>query len=180
MQVFGGFEVLDDQGAPLQPMQRDLVGGIYFNQPIRIHDLCERLFGIPERPASFHVAMSKMRRRGLNPVHIDGFYTIDIASDWRKFADLTGSDPASADTPALAAAAAMIRGPLFGSTPPQWAAPLLEQMRSSVTAVCRELAVRHSDQPAVALGYARQGLSVDTDNPALMEIIDTLTGQLGD
>jgi hypothetical protein len=179
MHIFGVFEVLDDAGAPLQPMQRDLVGGIYFNQPIGIYDLCERLFGTSERPASFHVAMSKMRRRGLHPVHIDGFYTIDIASDWRKFTDLTGSDPAAANTPSLAAAAAMINGPLFGATPPQWATPLLAPMRTTVSAVCRELATRHADQPAVALGYARQGLAVDPDNPELSAIIDTLAGQSG-
>ena len=180
IQVLGTFEVVDDQGAPLPPMQQDLAAGIYFNQPIRIGDLCERLYGTAERPSSFHVAMSKMRRRGLSPAHIEGYYTIDIACDWRNFADLVGADPSAADTTALAAAAAMITGPIFGPTPPHWAAPLLEPMRTAASAVCRELAARHSDQPAAALGYARQGLAVDADNTALLEMVETLAGQLGD
>ena len=53
-------------------------------------------------------------------------------------------------------------------------------MRAYAAAVCRELAARHVDQPAAALGYARQGLTVDVGNKELVEIIDTLTGQLSE
>ena len=180
IRVFGAFEVLDENGVLLQPMQRDLIGGIFFHQPISTHDLCELLFGSVERPASFHVAMSKMRKRGLNPVLIDGGYRIDIPCDWTTFTNLAGTDPAAADTDALASAAAMISGPLFGANPPTWAAELAPSMRTYAAAVCRELAARHVDQPAAALGYARQGLTVDAGNTELVEIIDTLTGQLSE
>ena len=128
--MFGAFEVFDDHGVLLQPMQRDLIGGIFFHQPISTHDLCQLLFGSGERPASFHVAMSKMRKRGLNPMLIAGGYSIDIAADWKSFTDTAGPDPASADTDALAAAAAMISGPLFGAHPPAWTAELLPTMRA--------------------------------------------------
>ena len=180
IRVFGAFEVLDENGVLLQPMQRDLIGGIFFHQPITTHDLCELLFGSVARPASFHVAMSKMRKRGLNPVLIDGGYRIDIPCDWTAFTNLAGTDPAVADTDALASAAAMISGPLFGANPPSWAAELAPSMRTYAAAVCRELAARHVDQPAAALGYARQGLTVDAGNTELVEIIDTLTGQLSE
>lgn len=178
VRVFGAFEVFDDQGVPLQPMQRDIVGGIFFHQPISTHKLCELLFGSVARPASFHVALSKMRKRGLNPVLGDVGYSIEIPCDWKTFTDVVGPDPACADTAALAAAAAMISGPLFGITPPAWTAGALAAMRSYAAAVCRELAARHVGQPAAALGYARQGLTVDPDNAEIAEIIDTLTGQL--
>ncbi len=180
IRVFSAFEVLDENGVLLQPMQRDLIGGIFFHQPITTHDLCELLFGSVSRPASFHVAMSKMRKRGLNPVLIDGGYRIDIPCDWTTFTNLAGTDPAVADTDALASAAAMISGPLFGANPPAWAAELAPSMRTYAAAVCRELAARHVDQPAAALGYARQGLTVDVGNKELVEIIDTLTGQLSE
>lgn len=179
MRVFGRFEVLDDQGAVLQPMQQDLVGGIYFHQPVNTPELCGLLFGTARRPGSFHVALSKMRKRGLNPVLVDGGYRIDIACDWKTFTDRVGPDVAAADTAALAAAAAMITGPLFGEYPPAWAAALVVSMRRHAAAVCRELAARHVDQPAAAAGYARQGLAVDTDNPELLEIIDILTANPG-
>jgi len=179
MRVFGRFEVLDDQGAALQPMQQDMVGGIYFHQPVSTHDLCGLLFGTARRPGSFHVALSKMRKRGLNPVLVDGGYRINIACDWQTFTDLVGPDPAAADTAALASAAAMITGPLFGEHPPAWATPLVASMRRHAAGVRRELAARHVDQPAAAVGYARQGLAVDTDNPELLEIIDTLTANPG-
>ena len=179
MRVFGTFEVADDQGILLQPMQQDLAGGIYFHQPVSTHELCGLLFGSAQRPASFHVALSKMRKRGLNPVLVDGGYHIDIPCDWQVFTDQVGPDLSAADTAALAAAAAMITGPLFGGHPPRWAAPLVESMRRRAAAVCGELATRHRDQPAAAVGYARQGLTVDADNAELIEIIDTLTGNGG-
>ncbi len=180
IRVFGAFEVFDGQEVLLQPMQRDMIGSIYFHQPITTHEVCELLFGSTDRPASFHVAMSKMRKRGLNPLLVDGGYNIDIPCEWRDFTDLAGPDPAAADTAALTAAAAMITGPLFGPTPPAWTAAIVPGMRTYAAAVCRELAARHVDQPAAALGYARQGLTVDADNTELAEIIDTLTGQLSE
>lgn len=178
IRVFGAFEVFDDEGVLLQPMQRDLIGGIFFHQPISTHELCELLFGSVDRPASFHVAMSKMRKRGLNPALVGGGYRIDIPCDWAEFTDLVGPDPVAADTTALAMAAAMISAPLFGATPPAWTAGPLPAMRTYAAGVCRELAARHVDQPAAALGYARQGLTVDPDNAELADIIDTLSGQL--
>lgn len=178
MQVFGGFAVLDGDGLPLQPMQQDLVGAIAFNAPVSTQDLCALLFGTTQRPASFHVALSKMRRRGVNPVLTDGRYRIDIDSDWGRFTALAGPDPAAADTADLIAAAALVSGPLFGVQPPRWAAPLLEEMRAQVGAVCRELAARHSDQPQVAARYVGVGLGVDGGNAELSEIGAMLSGQL--
>lgn len=180
MRVFGAFEVFDAHGVLLQPMQRDIIGGIFFHQPIGTHELCELLFGSVARPASFHVALSKMRKRGLHPVLGDTGYCIDIPCDWQTFINVVGPDPATADTDALAAAAAMIEGPLFGPTPPAWTNDVLAPMRAYSAAICRELAARHVDQPAAALGYARQGLTVDPGNAEIVEIIDTLTGQLAE
>lgn len=178
MRVFGGFEVVDAAGAALQPMQQDLVGGIAFNPSVSTQDLCQLLFGSPDKPPSFHVAMSKMRRRGINPELVDGGYRLDnIDSEWAHFTALAGPDPAQTDTAALAAAADLITGPIFGARPPRWARPLLEPMRAHTAAVCRELAARHSEQPAEALRYAQIGLSVDPTNPDLTDIVDMLDAQ---
>ncbi|EUA17513.1 hypothetical protein I553_10571 [Mycobacterium xenopi 4042] len=46
-------------------MQQQIVGAIRFDGPIPTARLCQLLYG-SERHKSFHVAMSKMRRRGLN------------------------------------------------------------------------------------------------------------------
>ncbi len=178
MRVFGGFEVLDAAGLALQPMQQDLVGGIAFHAPVRTQQLCQLVFGQPEKPPSFHVALSKMRRRGINPVLIDGGYRLEIDSDWTRFMALVGADPAAADTDALVEAAALIGGPLFGGVAPRWARDLVGPMRARTGAVCRELAARHSDRPAQALRYAQLGLSVDPASAELSEIIDTIGGQL--
>jgi hypothetical protein len=159
-------------------MQQDIVGGIAFHCPVRTQDLCQLVFGAPDKPPSFHVAMSKMRRRGINPVLIDGRYHLEIDSDWGRFTTLVGPDPAAADTDALIEAAALITGPLFGGAAPRWARDLLAPMRARTGEVCRELAARHSDRPADALRYAQLGLSVDTANTGLTEIADMVGGQL--
>ncbi|EUA09660.1 hypothetical protein I553_3744 [Mycobacterium xenopi 4042] len=65
LQVFGRFDVTDAAGGQLQPMQQQIVGAIRFDGPIPTARLCQLLYG-SERHKSFHVAMSKMRRRGLN------------------------------------------------------------------------------------------------------------------
>ena len=51
-------------------------------------------------------------------------------------------------------------------------------MRSA--AICRELAARHVDQPAAAGLRASRALTVDPGNAEIVEIIDTLTGQLAE
>lgn len=173
MRLFGDFEVTDAQGVALQPMQQQIVAAIALLQPITTPQLCQMLYGT-ERQKSFHVAMSKIRRRGVAPVMSDARYSIDIDSDWRRFVE-TAQDPATAPTEQLTAAAELITGELFGGHAPQWAAAVLPPMTGLITAVCRELAARHVDQPQTALSYAQRGLQVDPTNTELTEIATMLT-----
>lgn len=173
MTVFGDFEVIDAQGAALQPMQQQIVAAIALLQPIATSQLCQMLYGT-ERQKSFHVAMSKIRRRGVAPVMNDDGYSIDIDSDWRRFVE-TAQDPATAPTEQLVTAAELITGELFGGHAPQWAGAVLPTMTGLITAVCRELAARHVDQPETALYYAQRGLLVDPTNTELTEITTMLT-----
>lgn len=175
MTVFGRFEVTDSDGAALQPMQQQIVGAIALLQPITTTRLCELLYG-PERQKqkSFHVAMSKIRRRGLQPVATEDGYRIDLDSDWVRFVDLVGSDPVTASTGNLARAAELVAGPLFGAEPPPWVAEALPAMMTLVAKVCRELAARHVEQPDMALAYARRGLTVAPGHEELGEIVSML------
>lgn len=173
MTLFGGLEVIDAAGVALQPMQQQIVAAIALLQPIPTGQLCQSLYGT-ERQKSFHVAMSKIRRRGLAPVMADDGYSIDIDSDWRLFVEIVG-DPTTTSTEQLMEAAALITGGLFGGDPPVWAAPLLPAMTALVCAVCRELAARQAEQSQTALFYARKGLQVDPTNTELTEIVTMLT-----
>ncbi|ORB77065.1 hypothetical protein BST46_26625, partial [Mycobacterium timonense] len=166
---FGRFEVTDSAGEQLQPMQQQIVGVIRVDGPIPTARLCQVLYGA-ERHKSFHVAMSKMRRRGLNPVLTDAGYRIDIDSDWRRFTKLVGVDPSGADTAALIEAVEMVAVPLFGAQPPSWAVPHLPGMRDLICRACRELAARHADDPGAALRYANVGLEVDPQDEELVPI----------
>lgn len=177
--VFGGFEVVDGTGAPFQPMQQQIIGAIAFCQPIVTADLCEMLFGDPVRPKSFHVALSKIRNRGLDPRYTDAGYVLEINSEWRQFVELVGEDPATASTDALASAAAMVSAPLFGAQPPRWAAAHVTEMTSVVCRVCRELAARHCEDPAAALRYARLGLVFDPGHGELGRMVELLTQGAG-
>ena len=179
MTVFGGFEVVDGTGSPFQPMQQQIIGAIAFCQPIVTADLCDMLFGDPARPKSFHVALSKIRNRGLDPRHTDTGYVLDINSEWRQFVELVGEDPATASTGALASAAAMVSAPLFGAEPPRWAAAQIAEMTSVVCLVCRELAARHCEDPPTALRYARLGLVFDPDHFELGRMVELLTQGAG-
>lgn len=176
MNVFGGFEVTDATGAALPPLQQNLVAAIALNQPISTGDLSEMVYGQSQRPKSFHVAMTKIRQRGLHPKHGPEGYRIEIDSQWSQFADLVGADPTQASTAALAAAAAMISTPLFGDNPPAWAQPQRPAMQSLICQVCRELAARYADEPAQALTYAQLGLAVDPGHAELQAILAVLTG----
>lgn len=180
MTVFGGFDVTDGAGAALPPLQQNLVAAIAFNQPVSTSDLSEMVYGQAERPKSFHVAMTKIRQRGLQPKHSPEGYRIDIASQWSQFVELAGEDPTQTGTASLVAAASMISTPLFGDNPPQWAATVLPGMRALICQVCRELAARHGDEPAQALAYAQLGLAVDPDHTELGEIIALLAGTPSD
>ncbi|MBZ4571553.1 bacterial transcriptional activator domain-containing protein [Mycobacterium avium] len=180
MTVFSRFEVTDSDGVALQPMQQQIIGAIALLQPITTTHLCELLYG-PERQKqksqkqkSFHVAMSKIRRRGLQPVATEDGYRIDLDSDWASFVSLVGSDPATSSTGNLARAAELVTGPLFGSEPPPWATEALPQMTTLVANVCRELAARHVEQPDTALAYARRGLAVAPGHQELGEIVSML------
>jgi hypothetical protein len=173
IKVFGGFEVTDTDGAALQPIQQQIIGVIAMRGPIPTSALCQLVYGT-ERQKSFHVAMSKIRRRGLLPELTDHGYRIDIDSQWRRFTDLVGADPASADTAALAQAAAMVTTPLFGTDPPDWALPHLPEMQQLICQVCRELAARHADDLKAALAYAQLGLAVDPSRNELAEIVEML------
>ncbi len=173
MTVFGRFEVTDSDGVALQPMQQQIIGAIAILQPIPTAELCQLLYGT-ERSKSFHVAMSKMRRRGLQPVATDDGYRIDIDSDWAQFRALIGSDPSAASTEALERAAQVVDGPLFGNEPPSWAVAQVPGMAAVVAQVCRELAARHSGDREQALGYARRGLAVAPGHPELGEIVSIL------
>lgn len=174
MMVFGAFEVTDASGAALQPMQQQIIGAIAFGQPISTAQLCQSLYGT-SRQKSFHVALSKIRRRGLHPRLTDEGYCLDIASQWGQFVELVGPDPARAETAALVRAAAMVRTPLFGAQPPSWAQQYLPAMADLICQVCRELAARHADEPAAALDYARLGLAVDPGRAELGQIVEMLT-----
>lgn len=178
MTVFGGFEVTDAEGMVLQPMQQQIIGAIALHQPILTAQLCQMLYGA-ERQKSFHVAMSKVRRRGLQPVLTEQGYRIDIDSDWQRFTDLASPDPATAPTQALAEAVDLIKAPLLGADAPTWAVPLLPAMTDLVCCVCRELAARHADRPDQALAYARRGLDVDPGRSELVEIVEMLTNSGG-
>ena len=173
MKVFGGFEVTDADGVALQPVQQQIVGVIAMCGPIATPAVCQRVYGT-ERQKSFHVAMSKIRRRGLSPELTEQGYRIDIDGEWRRFTDLVGADPARADTAALAQAAAMVATPLFGLEPPDWVLPQLAGMQELICGVCRELAARHADDPAAALSYAQLGLAVDPSQRELAEIVQML------
>lgn len=175
MTVFGGFDVTDADGAALPPLQQNLAAAIAFNQPVSTGDLSELVYGQSERPKSFHVAMTKIRQRGLQPKHSPEGYRIELDSQWSQFAELAGADPTQAPTAALAAAAAMISTPLFGENPPAWAATQLPAMQALICQVCRELAARHADEPAQALTYAQLGLAVDPDHAELQDILAVLT-----
>ncbi len=175
MTVFGDFDVTDAGGDALPPLQQNLVGAIAFNQPIATCDLSEMVYGQSRRPKSFHVAMTKIRQRGLQPTHSPQGYRIDIDSQWSRFSELAGPDPEQAPTGSLAAAAAMITTPLFGDTPPAWVSAQLPAMRSLICQVCRELAARHAGEPAQALTYAQLGLAVDADHAELRDIVALLT-----
>lgn len=179
MTVFGGFEVVDGTGAPFQPMQQQIIGAIALCQPIVTADLCEMLFGDPVRPKSFHVALSKIRNRGLDPRYTDAGYVLEINSEWGQFVELVGEDPATATTDALASAAAMVSAPLFGAEPPRWAAAHVAEMTSVVCRVCRELAARHCEDPAAALRYARLGLVFDPGHCELGRMVELLTQGVG-
>ncbi|ORW05009.1 hypothetical protein [Mycobacterium kyorinense] len=179
LRVFGRFEVTDAAGEQLQPMQQQIVGVIRFDGPIPTARLCQVLYGA-ERHKSFHVAMSKMRRRGLNPVLTDAGYRIDIDSDWRRFTKLVGVDPSGADTAALIEAVEMVAVPLFGAQPPSWAVPHLPGMRDLICRACRELAARHADDPGAALRYANVGLEVDPQDEELVTIANTINGIAGE
>jgi hypothetical protein len=173
MKVFGGFEVTDTDGAVLQPLQQQIIGVIAMRGPIPTSALCKLVYGT-ERQKSFHVAMSKIRRRGLQPELTEQGYRIDIDSQWRRFTDRVGTDPANAETAALAQAATMVTTPLFGADPPDWALPHLPEMGQLICQVCRELAARHADDPQTALAYAQLGLDVDPSQRELAEIVAML------
>lgn len=173
MKVFGGFEVTDTDGAALQPLQQQIIGVIAMCGPIPTSALCQLVYGT-ERQKSFHVAMSKIRRRGLQPELTEQGYRIDIDSQWRRFTDLVGTDPANAETAALAQAATMVTTPLFGADPPDWALQHLPEMGQLICQVCRELAARHADDPQTALAYAQLGLAVDPSQQELAEIVEML------
>ncbi|MBE5477910.1 hypothetical protein E3G68_005264 [Mycobacteroides abscessus] len=176
MTVFGRFEVTDCDGVALQPMQQQIIGAIALLQPITTAHLCELLYG-PERQKqkSFHVAMSKIRRRGLQPVATEDGYRIELDSDWTRFVALVGSDPAASPTENLARAAELVTGPLFGAEPPPWAVTeALPAMATLVANACRELAARHAEQPDMALAYARRGLTVAPGHQELGEIVSML------
>lgn len=176
MTVFGRFEVTDSDGVALQPMQQQIIGAIALLQPITTTHLCELLYG-PERQKqkSFHVAMSKIRRRGLQPLATEDGYRIDLDSDWARFVALVGSDPVTSPTENLARAAELVTGPLFGAEPPPWVVTgALPAMTTLVANVCRELAARHVEQPDMALAYARRGLTVAPGHQELGEIVSML------
>ncbi|MBS1691252.1 MAG: hypothetical protein JST91_03415 [Actinobacteria bacterium] len=175
MTVFGRFEVTDSDGVALQPMQQQIIGAIALLQPIPTTHLCELLYG-PERQKqkSFHVAMSKIRRRGVQPVATDDGYRIDLDSDWASFVALVGSDPVTSSTGNLARAAELVTGPPFGAEPPSWATEALPAMTALVGDVCRELAARHVEQPDTALAYARRGLAAAPGHEELGEIVSML------
>lgn len=173
IKVFGDFEITDTDGMALQPVQQQIIGMIAMCGPIPRSELCQQVYGT-ERQKSFHVAMSKVRRRGLVPELTEQGYRIDIDSQWRRFTDLVGPDPAGADTAALARAAAMVATPLFGANPPQWTLKVVPAMVELIGQVCRELAARHADAPKVAWSYAQLGLSVDPGHPELTEIAEML------
>lgn len=173
MTVFGDFEITDADGMALQPVQQQIIGMIAMCGPIPRSELCQQVYGT-ERQKSFHVAMSKIRRRGLVPELTEQGYRIDIDSQWRRFTDLVGPDPAGADTAILAQAAAMVTTPLFGHNPPQWAPKVTPAMVRLIAQVCRELAARHADTPQVAWSYAQLGLSVDPTQPELTDIAEML------
>lgn len=176
MTVFGRFEVTDSDGVALQPMQQQIIGAIALLQPITTTHLCELLYG-PERQKqkSFHVAMSKIRRRGLQPMATEDGYCIDLDSDWARFVALVGSDPVTSPTENLARAAELVTGPLFGAEPPPWVVTeALPTMTTLVANVCRELAARHVEQPDMALAYARRGLTVAPGHQELGEIVSML------
>ena len=176
MTVFGRFEVTDSDGVALQPMQQQIIGAIALLQPITTTQLCELLYG-PERQKqkSFHVAMSKIRRRGLQPMATEDGYRIDLDSDWSRFVALVGSDPVTSPTEHLARAAELVIGPLFGAEPPPWVVTeALPAMTTLVANVCRELAARHVEQPDRALAYARRGLTVAPGHQELGEVVSML------
>ena len=173
IKVFGEFEITDADGVALQPVQQQIIGIIAMCGPIPRSELCQQVYGT-ERQKSFHVAMSKIRRRGLVPELTEQGYRIDIDSQWRRFTDLVGPDPAGADTAVLAQAAAMVTTPLFGHNPPQWALRVTPAMVELIGQVCRELAARHADAPQVAWSYAQLGLSVDPTQPELTDIAEML------
>lgn len=175
MTVFGRFEVVDSEGAALQPMQQQIIGAIAFLQPVTTAHLCELLYG-PDRQKqkSFHVAMSKIRRRGLRPLATEDGYRIDLDGDWARFVALVGSDPVMASTESLVRAAELVSAPLLGADPPSWGAEVLPAMRDLVASVCRELAARHVEQPEQALAYARRGLTVAPGHEELGQIVSML------
>ncbi|SII84737.1 hypothetical protein [Mycobacteroides abscessus] len=174
MTVFGRFEVTGADGVALQPMQQQIVGAIAVCQPIPTAKLCQLIYGV-ERYKGFHVALNKIRRRGLAPVVTDEGYRIDIDGQWSRFTALTGTDPAAADTEQLSQAAELVTGPLFGGDEqPGWA--LQANMSDRVAAVFRELAARHVEDPARAMDYARRGLAVKPGHQQLGEIVSTLGG----
>ena len=57
------FEVFDAHGVLLQPMQRDIIGGIFFHQPIGTHEAVVRSVVRFVAAAASTSAMSKMRKR---------------------------------------------------------------------------------------------------------------------
>ena len=173
MMVFGRFEVSDAEGVALQPMQQQIIGAIALLQPIPTAQLCQLLYGT-ERQKSFHVAMSKIRRRGLSPVATDDGYRVDVGGDWSRFCELVGDDPAEATTETLRRAAQLVSGPLLGREPPPWAAAVVPLMAERVVEVFRELAARHSEDSGQALDYARRGLAVSPGHPELAEIVSIL------
>ena len=175
MTVFGRFGVTDTDGAALQPMQQQIIGAIALLQPIPTAHLCELLYGSQrQKPKSFHVAMSKIRRRGLQPVATGDGYRIDLDSDWASFVALVGSDPVTSSTENLSRAAELVTGPLFGGEPPSWAAEVRPAMTALIGDVCRELCARYVEQPEVALGYARRGLAAAPGHQELGEIVSML------
>ncbi|TKV35374.1 bacterial transcriptional activator domain-containing protein [Mycobacteroides abscessus] len=174
MTVFGRFEVTGADGVALQPMQQQIVGAIAVCQPIPTAKLCQLIYGV-DRYKGFHVALNKIRRRGLAPMVTDDGYRIDIDGHWSRFTALTGTDPATAATEKLSQAAELVTGPLFGGDEqPGWA--LQAHMSDLVATVFRELAARHVDDPARAMDYARRGLAVKPGHQQLGEIVSTLGG----
>lgn len=117
-------------------------------------------------------------------VQTGGYRLNNVAVDWDFFRDLTGTNPATADTSSLRTALGMVEGrPVSGIDQARWAWAQtdINEMIAAVADTAHELATRSldADDPRTASWAAEKGLAAEPVSEMLWRDLITAATQLG-